>query len=321
MSRREDDLHADLARANLLRLRGEFAPAEQICLRVLEQFPESAAAHTLLGDIAFSQDKAAEAVEHYQIAQGLDHLAPDIPRKLEDAKVLLQVRETASTEEQLGLPPTRPIPWTAIVFALLAVFSIVGAVVVGINASSSKVAKQTNGVAAPISATDETLATAPAVKPAPSSDTKTKPPATVPETVPATISANQPPLEDRNLLQTIQQRSQEGTHLIEVTTDPRTKTATLTYSVAAQEDPRRLGAELAKATLDQNLETLSVTLRGVRDERIVYMADVPRTRYADTLVDTWSQGHPEVDAWIPYVIQNEWPTRSPDSSENPPKTP
>src|SRR4051812_43141822 len=57
MSRREEDLHSDLARANLLRLRGEFDQAEQLCLNVLERFPDNAAAHTLLGDIAFSQDK------------------------------------------------------------------------------------------------------------------------------------------------------------------------------------------------------------------------------------------------------------------------
>jgi len=42
---------AELARANLLRLRGDYLAAEAECLKVLRQFPNNAGAHTLLGEI------------------------------------------------------------------------------------------------------------------------------------------------------------------------------------------------------------------------------------------------------------------------------
>jgi tetratricopeptide (TPR) repeat protein len=320
MNRREEELHSDLARANLLRLRGEFPEAERLCLSVLDRFPESAAAHTLLGDVAFSQDKMAEAIQHYEIAQGLDPHAPDIPRKLKEARVLTQVRETASTEEQLGLPPTRSLPWTPILFGSLAVLSLIGAALAGISASSPRDAKKGPSVAAPISATTETLATSSPTTPPVDAKPKAETVAPTPSPAPSTVAAGLP-LEDRTLFQLLQQRSQEGSRLIEVAQDPRTKMVALTYSVGAEDDARSIGAELARTTLEQSNETLIVTLRAVRDERLVYVADVPRTRYADTLTDEWQRNNQTPGAWTAYVMTNEWPFRSPDASATPVKTP
>jgi hypothetical protein len=318
-----DALHADLARANLLRVRGDFAAAEKLCVEVLEKHPESAAAHTLLGNIAFSQDRADQAVEHFEIAQSLDPEAPDIPRKLKDARELKKNREAASSVEQLGLTPRRQLPWSTIAFATFAVGCLVTAAVLGFRSPPPGKTVVIRQVAAPIEATADTLATPPAVVAAKAKVENDSPPppddadAPTPETVaPAPVAT--PPLaaiEDRSMFQLVQDRSLVGSHLQSVTQDPRTKLVVLTYAVSAGDDARKLGADLAKTTLDQSTDTQIVTLRAVKEGRLIYMADIPRTRYADTLADAWKQSNPGADAWIPYAVTNEWPSRSPDALE------
>jgi hypothetical protein len=82
---------------------------------------------------------------------------------------------------------------------------------------------------------------------------------------------------------------------------------TLTYTLRSNDDPRRIGAELARTALEQHLETQVVTLRAVRDARLVYVADVPRTRYADTLTTAWQEENADrPDAFVGYVLSNEW---------------
>jgi hypothetical protein len=332
MSYDGEALHADLARANLLRLRGEFGEAEQLCVKILENQPENAAAHTLLGDIAFTQDRADQAAEHYEIAQSLDPLSPDISRKLANARALQLNRETATTAEQLGLTRANATPWLNIaLFTFLAVLVVVALVLV-MQTPQGPVAL--NKVAAPpIVATSDTIANP--VKP------KSKPAdgqATGANTEVATVggdatpapTANPPALdqpptstvaqgasqEDRTIFQTIQGQSTLGSRLQSVVQDPRTKNVTLTYNVAAGDDARRIGAELGKTTLDKVGDAQAITLRAVRDDKLIYMADMLRTRYADTLPDEWRQSNPGEDAWIAYSITNEWPYRSTDSPEN-----
>lgn len=312
----EDRVHTELARANLFRLRGEYAEAERICLEVLKQNSDSAAAHILLGDIATAQRKPAEAAEHYQIAKDLDPSAPDIPRKLDVARVQAEQQEIASAEEQLGLPPRPRLPWPALAFGALAIVSLVAAYVAGNTGRS----RPTASVGRPIVATTEAVSRPQVIRP-------TEPTVSTPATAPATAPAKEEPkpsetvatpapvgtTDDRALLQLVQSRSSEGARLTALNQDPRTRLVVLTYQVGAQDDARKIGAELARATLESSGDTLQVTMRAIRDDRLAYVADFPRTRYADTILDSWVHDHPAPDAWIPYVVTNEWPARSPDA--------
>jgi len=323
-SGKEDDvLHANLARANLMRLRGDFAEAEKVCVSLLAAYPENAAVHTLLGDIAFSQDQAGKAIEHYEIAQQLDDKAPDIPRKLAEARRLHESHETVTTAEQLGLPPRPPLPWTSIGFGVIAALALGGALIAGL-AAYPKGATNDRGVAPAIVASADTVAANERTtsKEPPATVTTTEKPATSePGTSPVQPSA--PPivlstLDDQTLLTQIQSRGVLGSHVVGISSDPRTHTVTITYSVGPEENARTVGAELAKATLDQSGDTLQVTVRGVRDQKLVYMADVPRTQYADTITETWQKANPDPDAWVSHSITNEWPIRTTDGTSKTP---
>jgi len=56
----------------------------------------------------------------------------------------------------------------------------------------------------------------------------------------------------------------------------------------------------------------------VRDQKLAYMADVPRTLYADTITEAWQKANPDPEAWVVHSITNEWPIKTTDS---PQKTP
>jgi len=323
-SGKEDDvLHANLARANLMRLRGDFAEAEKVCVSVLAGYPDSAAVHTLLGDIAFSQDQAGKAIEHYEIAQQLDEKAPDIPRKLAEARRLHESHETVTTAEQLGLPARPPLPWTSIGFGVIAALALGGALIAGL-AAYPRGTTTGRGVASPIVASSDTIAA--------SDKANTKEPPVTPGTTdkPALIDAGSSPvqpsappitvstLDDQTLLTQIQSRGVIGSHVTGISSDPRTHNVTITYSVRPEENARTVGAELAKAILDQSGDTLQVTVRGVRDQKLVYMADVPRTQYADTITETWQKANPDPEAWMSHSITNEWPNRVSDGTSKTP---
>lgn len=319
----DDALHANLAKANLLRLRGDFEEAEKVCVNMLRVHPDSAPVHTLLGDIAFSQDQAGKAIEHYEIAHQLDDKAPDIPRKLAEAKHLHESHETVTTAEQLGIPVKAPMPWTSIGFGVIAALALGGAFIAGL-ASYPKSASDGRGVAPAITAGPDSVASTPKPSKEPPVTTETNEEKSVAtETTPSPVVTPPTPavssaLDDQTLLTQIQAHGNVGSHLVSLTSDPRTHGVILTYSVGADDNARLIGAELAKSALDTSGDTLTVTVRGLRDQKLAYVADIPRTLYADTITEAWQKANPEPEAWLSHVITNEWPMRT---TETTPKTP
>jgi len=310
-----EPLHADLARANLLRMRGEFDAAKQLCQDVIQREPRCAPAYTLLGDIAFDRGSLEEASHFYDLSLEIEPSGTHERTRLEVIQHRLSKTESATTVEQLGLPVGRESRWRtpALIGAVAAI--VFTALVLGMSQGTRPKSSVASVATERVSATPDTLPTPPTspstAKPEPSTPEKPAPAA-------ATASPSDSPLEDRTILQVVQQRSPAGSHLIGATQDPRTKMIQLTYRLGAEEDARAIGAELARTALEQYTDVLMITLRGVRDDRIAYVADVPRTRYADTLADTFTQGNPEPNAWIAYAVTNEWPSRTPDPRDNPP---
>jgi hypothetical protein len=84
-----------LARANLLRMRGQWAEAVERCTEALQVDSHSAAAHSLLGDIYENQGRLDKAVHWYQLAleQNPDSIADRA--KLARARELQAVRRRA----------------------------------------------------------------------------------------------------------------------------------------------------------------------------------------------------------------------------------
>lgn len=300
------DVHHELARANLLRVRGEFDAAESLCLAVLRRYPNSAPTHTLLGDIADDRDDLEQAERWYDLALDLDPESAGDRRKLEDVRARKNATDAETTVEQIGLPPRRSISWFNLGLAVFALLSFAGAAYVGFARKDTQRpnAPVTTSVQAPSDAlavnkteTPPTVANPPVQDPEPKTDPIPAPTATAPAGA----------QEDETLRGMLAQRSPVGANLISVQNDPRAKVLTATFSFRNEDDPRHIAAEMAKSVLEMNLETQVVVVRGVRDGRLSYVADVPRTRYADTLSESWQAENANLsDAFASYVLSNEW---------------
>ena len=75
-------VYPEVARANLLRLRGDFAEAEKVCLTILKRFPNNPAAHGMMGDLSFETGKLDTARQWYEMALDLTPGDEGIRRKL-----------------------------------------------------------------------------------------------------------------------------------------------------------------------------------------------------------------------------------------------
>jgi hypothetical protein len=120
------EVHPDLAKANLLRMRGEFAAAEEACLQILKRLPNNASAHTLLGDVCQERGDLEQAAQWFELALDLNPSSVVDQQKLESVRIQLEQKDEQGTAEQLGLPEVRPkTGWYAA--GILAILAVVGA--------------------------------------------------------------------------------------------------------------------------------------------------------------------------------------------------
>jgi tetratricopeptide (TPR) repeat protein len=317
--------HADLARANVLRLRGEFTEAEALCVRVLEFDPNNADVHTLLGDIASTRDNIDQALEHYSLSLQLDPTSSDVARKLEEARTLKANRELAQTVEQIGLPPRSAFPWGTLAFAGFSLLCL--AVVVGF-ALRHPSPNHSGGVPIVISAPADSILSPQNSKgdsdaqPASSAKPLADPKVPHPGETGAQGGTGVGVGEDRAIQQMLSERSNLGTRLQSVVQDPRTHQVTLTFSVSEGEDARRLGAQFARTLFEQINETQVVTVRAIQNGTLIFVADATRTRYLESIADLKKSATPErVDSLGDEIFSNEWPARPVDSTDEPTKGP
>jgi tetratricopeptide (TPR) repeat protein len=87
-----------LARANLLRMRGQWAEAVERCTEVLRLDPHNAAAHSLLGDIYENQGRLDKSSHWYQLALEQN------PESIADQAKLARVKELQAVRRRTGDP-------------------------------------------------------------------------------------------------------------------------------------------------------------------------------------------------------------------------
>lgn len=318
--------HADLARANVLRLRGDFTEAEALCVRVLEFDPNNADVHTLLGDIASTRDNIDQAFEHYSLALQLDPTSSDVARKLEEARTLKANRDLAQTVEQIGLPPRSAFPWGTLAFAAFSLICL--AVVVGF-ALRHPSPNHTLGTPVVVSVPADSILTPQTSKGDPDTQSaisaKPLPDAKVPHpggetgTPSGTSSVAG---EDRAIQQMLAERSNLGSRLQSVTQDPRNHQVIVTFSLTEGEDARRLGAQFARTILEQINETQVVTVRATQNGTLIFVADATRARYLESLAEQRKSATPDrADSMGDEIFSNEWPSRTSDPTDEPPKGP
>lgn len=287
-------LQAELARVNLLRIRGDVSSSKTLCLSILKRFPESVDAHVMMGDLHAEQADLAPAAEWYSLALDIDRNAPGVAVKLSRIQAALDISGQASHSRALIANSRQMSPWLYLVVAASAIAIISVGYIAGLG-SPSKSASSKSSVTERVES--------PKPVSAPASTPVEAPPTTVPSPlansrneIGAPPAANQLPsspietkttgtkenpflvVDDQKLLDQVSNQSKYGKHVISIMADPREKSMILTYNVAQGEHGRYMGAILADIAMEYDIKAMKVTIRGVRNGVLSYVADVPREK-------------------------------------------
>lgn len=287
-------VYPELARANLLRMRGDYKAAEDQCLLILRRYPNNATANVLLGDICTEKGDLEQAMQWYEMALDLTPESQAAQHKLGSVRQRFKDKETVQTVEQLGLPTTKSRAGIYAISLIVAIFIIaVVAYVLGFKHEQKVVMNDPAVIRARGSLEAGSNSANGAIGAAALR-------------------------EDEPLLRTIQGTGTEGARVMAAIEDPRSHALTVTYSVLEGEDPRSLGATIAAQALDTVTETPLVTLRGVKQGHVIYVADAMRTRYEETLTQNWKTDHTtSPNAWVDHILVNEWPPQTPSPQTTP----
>lgn len=285
-------IYQELARANLLRMRGDYRAAEEQCLAILRKFPNNASANTLLGDIFAEKGDPDQAVQWFELSLDLVE-NPAVRAKLAETQRRIRDRETAQTAEQLGLPTSR----SKVGLLAIAVLLLIGV----IGTAAYFLGKQSENRQAIVRTTSEAtdpvpIASAP-IPSAPEPSTNAEPKATRPSTAE----------EDTTLLERLQGVGGDATPIVHATSDPRTRAVTVTAPVLSGEPNNAVAARIGRVTLATVPDAGTVTIRLLDKGRTVYFADVSRLRMVEVDTPEFNDQNPSnPEAWISHVIQNEW---------------
>lgn len=293
--------YPELARANLLRMRGEYKLAEEQCLKILRKLPNNASANTLLGDVCAERGDLEQAVQWYELALELMPNDPANQQKLKSVTERIRDRDAAASIEQLGLKPFQFKLWpTAAAIAGFGLVIAIVVLVVKLN-SSGKPGVLNSPINAP-------------VKESKSADPPSDPSAGTANPV-ASHAAIDP---DMQVLAGA--KNSEAPRLLGAIGDPRTKSAVVTFSLQDGEAADAIAAKVGTAALSSVSSLESVTVRAVRAGNVVFVADILRSSYDEIRSQPWIDAHlDQPDAWIARVLSRPWNPET-DSKATPPAT-
>lgn len=295
-------IYPELARANLLRMRGEYKQAEDVCLSILRRFPNNATANTLLGDISAEQGNLHEAAQWYELA--LDIL-PDSEldqQKLTAVKQRMAEREAATTAKALELPQRRGLGPLAVALLVCAI-AVVGAIsfVIGRQGKIGATLFDKPLVLRPDKQTEPPKEPT-RTEPPPAAEEKTKP-----EEAAATPNWPGRSQEDAELTTSLAKGLGDGPQVLDASMDPRTKGVRVTFLANEGTDERLLAARLCAGVLAQRADTSVVVARGLRANRLYYVVTATREKYAPTADSAWQEAHKGDDkALADAILSDEW---------------
>jgi tetratricopeptide (TPR) repeat protein len=298
---RETNLSLELARANLQRMRGNYAAARDACLSILKRFPGDLPAHTLLGDIAAETGDLEQAAQWYEMA--LD-VAPDSKvdrQRLEAIRSRIREHDAATTARQLGLPTTKPM---ALRFAV-GTSAFIVAVAVGAYYFGGWTRARAD---APVVVRDRIVlpAGAPEAKQPPQAPAAEAPQAPEPK-IEAQPQPQAPPVGgDAAVLDRVRSQCVHGEAVASAALDPRHDALTLTVRAVDAAGARQVAAELAVSALRVMPEIALVTVRVAVGEQVVFVADATQAERA--VAEQGGQPVPDPSA----LLRNEWSTAAGD---------
>lgn len=273
-------------------MRGDYKQAEDQLLSILKRFPNNPSANEMLGDLAEEREDYAHAAEWYEMTLEIVPSSASIQRKLEEARSRVEKQQSKDTTAQLGLPdPSSRMPLVIGAMIIVVLALSVGAYYLGAKGAASE--KPVLTAVPKINAIgDQTEQAPPRNEPA----TNRAPTPSVADGIP----------EESALLQELKAKATDAGAILSLTHDPRSGTVTITFARDGKDDTA-LAARLARDTFGTLDRFNSVTLRGVSEGKIAFVADASRSRFAETQMPEWKQQHPSDVDWITYVLQNVWP--------------
>lgn len=275
---------ADIARANLLRMRGDYKAAVEVCLKVLKQFPNHAAAHTLLGDISAAQGEWTQAVSWYELALDI------VPDSASDAEKLRYARQRVGEGEQMSATEHLGITDTPGKHYLYAGIGVVLVVVLAVVAYSY------------FASVEE-----PVVR---ESDSNLNSPLTLPDRRQASQQmplVEEPPAgktaEEVEMLGLVRTKAEvtDRSRLLDAVFLPADSKITLSYTSLRAENDRQTGARLADAAFAALSGIRAVTLRALAGGKMTFTAEAKREVWIKVQEPEWRKNHTD-NEWVQEML-------------------
>lgn len=294
----ESAVYPELARANLLRMRGEYKQAEEFCLAILRKHPNSATANTLLGDICSERGDLRQAAEWYEMALDLMPDSTSDQAKLDSVRRRIKEHETASTAKQLGLPESRPKIglWVG---SILIFVALVAATAFLLGERTQARRAKPSEVLVPV----------------------TVPPVANRETPPDTKTEESPAPAAVALIDRVKAvAGEDGRRLVSAVRIPETMSLLITATVAPGEDARQVAVRIARLALPAVADAPATTVIGIRDGKLVYYGMMSREKLDVASTEEWRAANGEdLVAFANATMADEWMPAPPEPAapENP----
>ncbi len=297
-------IYPELAAANLSRMRGDYKLAEEQLLTIVRKYPNNPSANEMLGDLATEREDYDQAIQWFELALEILPDSASIARKVRGARERIEKKDAQETTANLGIPSqSSKLPLLIGVFTILGIAIAIVAYMMGTSVKA-KSSQPINVIRAENGSVEQPKTTG-------------SEPKGSGEAAPATRSGDLA-AEDLNLTGTFREKATDGTSILSVAQDPRSNSLTITFTMTGDHD-RTLAARIARDAFLSFPSYNFVTLRGVSEGKVAYMADAYRTKVEETQTPAWKQQHQDdPDAWIGHVLSTEWGAAAGTGSTTPP---
>jgi hypothetical protein len=283
-------IYPELARANLLRLRGNSQAAEKLLLTVLKRFPSNSTSQILMGDIYAERADHHQALQWYRMAKDLAPNSPGLDEKIERANREIHAEESKIGTAGLEVSTSRvPIVVIALIAGIILIVSASAFYIAGLRASRAEL-ERLDKISKPITINN------PPAPSAPSNDHRPPAPQTSGPSSPMTQ-------EEAELIQAMIRTNPDLQHpLAAAALDPRTSSALITALQMPDRDPAQLAASIGAAALSASPSLARVEIHILdADQRRLVLAGTVK---AESL--SKAQGEPGTPEWASSVLTEVW---------------
>jgi len=301
MEPKQHDIDPELARVNVLRMRGDFEAAKDHCLAALRKSPENETANLLMGDICAAAGDSQQAEDWYRIALDIDPHSAKARKKLDGLIAAKAVEEIASAEKQIGVAIDRG-PNQYLFPVLLGVFVLF---VIALAYLIGRKMRETDNTPLVIrSPRIEIPASPPAARMAPNvPNATTENSGATGDSKPALKASTE--LDIREALELADRQ-----HIQEIRINPTTRAVHITLRKLPVEDERELAARSIVAVLERLVDVPRVLVYVTRDGQSVSAADVKREQFDALPRENGVLKQPVAD----HLLPENWPLPEPEAS-------